>query len=38
MEEYGIHKDLRDLGHRSVIPYVHGRACCMCVYVVQAVS
>jgi hypothetical protein len=25
------HKDLRGSGHRSVIPYVHGRVCCIVV-------
>jgi hypothetical protein len=25
MDERGRHKDLRGSGHRSVIPYVHGR-------------
>jgi hypothetical protein len=25
MDERGGHEDLRGLGHRSVIPYVHGR-------------
>jgi hypothetical protein len=25
MDEHGGHEDLRGLGHRSVIPYVHGR-------------
>jgi hypothetical protein len=25
MDERGGHKDLRGLGHRSIIPYVHGR-------------
>jgi hypothetical protein len=24
MRKYGGHEDLRGLGHRSVIPYVHG--------------
>jgi hypothetical protein len=24
IREYGGHDDLRGLGHRSVIPYVHG--------------
>jgi hypothetical protein len=25
IREYGGHEDLRGSGHRSVIPYVHGR-------------
>jgi hypothetical protein len=25
MDEHGEHEDLRGSGHRSVIPYVHGR-------------
>jgi hypothetical protein len=29
MEEHGGHKDLHGLGRRSVIPYVHGRVCCI---------
>jgi hypothetical protein len=32
--EYGGHEDLRGLGRRSVIPYVHGRKelyCCVLV-------
>jgi hypothetical protein len=32
MVEHGGHDDLRGLGHRSVIPYVHGSVlyCCVC--------
>jgi hypothetical protein len=33
MEEYGGHEDLRGSGHRSVIPYVNGRVCCIVVCV-----
>jgi hypothetical protein len=30
MDEDGEHQDLRDSGHRSIIPYVHGRdECCI---------
>jgi hypothetical protein len=32
MDEHGGHRDLRGSGHRSVIPYIHGRV----LYVVQA--
>jgi hypothetical protein len=40
MEEYGGHRDLRGLGRRSVILYIHGKVCCIVVRVcvVQAVS
>jgi hypothetical protein len=40
MEEHGGHENLRGSGRRSVIPYVHGRVCCIDVRVcaVQAVS
>jgi hypothetical protein len=34
MSEYGGHEDLRGLGRRCVIPYVHGRIelyCCVLV-------
>jgi hypothetical protein len=27
MEEHGEDEDLRDSGHRSVTPYLHGRFC-----------
>jgi hypothetical protein len=30
------HGDLRDLYHRSVIPYVHEESCCIVVCAVQA--
>jgi hypothetical protein len=31
MEEHGGHEDLRGSGRRSVIPYVHGKMCCIVV-------
>jgi hypothetical protein len=30
MDEHGGHKDLHGSGHRSVIPYVHGRTKLYC--------
>jgi hypothetical protein len=40
MEEHSGHEDLCGSGHRSIIPYVYGRVCCIavCVCAVQAVS
>jgi hypothetical protein len=39
MEEHSGDEDLCGLGHQSIIPYVHGRMCCIIVYdVVQALS
>jgi hypothetical protein len=30
MDARGGHKDLRGLGHRSIIPYIHGRTKLYC--------
>jgi hypothetical protein len=35
--EYGEHRDLCGLGHRGVIPYVHGRdECCIVVCLLKS--
>jgi hypothetical protein len=31
MEEYGGHENLCGLDRQSVIPYIHGRVCCIVV-------
>jgi hypothetical protein len=40
MEKHGGHEDLRGSGRRNVIPYIHGRVCCIavCARAVQAMS
>jgi hypothetical protein len=35
MREHDGYEDLRVLGRRSVMPYVHGESCCIAVYAVQ---
>jgi hypothetical protein len=34
MEEHSGHEDLCGSGRRNVIPYVHGRVCCIIVCVI----
>jgi hypothetical protein len=37
MDKHGEHKDLRNSGHRNVIPYVHRRAeCCIAVCLLKS--
>jgi hypothetical protein len=38
MKEHGGHEDLRGLGHRSIIPYVHGRIRVILQYSVQVLA
>jgi hypothetical protein len=37
MDEHGEHQDLHSSGHRSVIPYIHGRdECCIAMCMLKS--